>query len=118
MRAIDELDMIVVHVEAADESAHMGSPAEKVKALERMDEMVVGPLLRKLQAGGEWRMLVAADHPTLCRTRGHSAEPPLFAYAGSGIAAVEKVPFTEAATTRGGYWIREGHRLMETFLRA
>jgi 2,3-bisphosphoglycerate-independent phosphoglycerate mutase len=118
IRAIDELDMIVVHVEAADESAHMGSPTEKVKALERIDEMVVGPLLRKLQSGGEWRMLIAADHPTLCRTRGHSAEPPLFAYAGSGIPGVEKVPFTEAATTRGGYWIREGHRLMEAFLKA
>jgi 2,3-bisphosphoglycerate-independent phosphoglycerate mutase len=117
VRAIDELDMIVVHVEAADESAHMGSPSEKVKALERIDEMVVGPLLRKLQAGGDWRMLVAADHPTLCTTRGHSDIPPLFAFAGTGIAAVEDVPFTEAATDRGGYWIREGHRLMETFLR-
>lgn len=117
VRAIDELDMIVVHVEAADESAHMGSPSEKVKALERIDEFVVGPLLRKLQAGGEWRMLVAADHPTLCTTRGHSDVPPLFAFAGTGIAPTEKVTFTEAAADRGGYWIREGHRLMEAFLR-
>ncbi len=116
VRALDEFDLIVVHVEAADESAHMGNPFEKVKALERIDELVVGPLLRRLQAGGEWRMLVAVDHPTLCATRGHSAEPPLFAFAGTGIVAREKVPFTEAAADRGGYWIREGHRLMATFL--
>jgi 2,3-bisphosphoglycerate-independent phosphoglycerate mutase len=62
-------------------------------------------------------MLVAVDHPTPCTTKGHSSVPPLFAYAGTGIAAVEKVPFTEAATERGGYWIREGHKLMEAFLR-
>jgi 2,3-bisphosphoglycerate-independent phosphoglycerate mutase len=117
VRALDELDMIVVHVEAADESGHMGNPAEKVKALERIDELVVGPLLRRLEAAGEWRMLVAVDHPTPCTTRGHSSVPPLFAYAGTGIAAVEKVPFTEAATERGGYWIREGHKLMGEFLR-
>ena len=117
MRAIDDLDMIVVHVEAADESAHMGSPSEKVKALERIDAMVVGPLLRKLQSGGDWRLLVAADHPTLCTTRGHSAEPPLFAFAGTRIPAVEKVRFTEAEADRGGTWFREGHRLMEAFLR-
>jgi 2,3-bisphosphoglycerate-independent phosphoglycerate mutase len=118
VRALDEFDLIVVHVEAADESAHMGNPFEKVKALERIDELVVGPLLRRLQAGGEWRLLVAVDHPTSCATRGHSAEPPLFAFAGTGIVAGEKGPFTEAAADRGGYWIREGHRLMTTFLRA
>jgi 2,3-bisphosphoglycerate-independent phosphoglycerate mutase len=117
VRALDELDLIVVHVEAADESGHMGNPAEKVKALECIDELVVGPLLRKLEAGGEWRVLVAVDHPTPCTTKGHSAVPPLFAYAGSGIPAVERVPFTEVAAERGGYWIREGHKLMETFLR-
>lgn len=118
VRALDEFDLIVVHVEAADESAHMGNPIEKVKALELIDELVVGPLLRRLQAGGEWRMLVAVDHPTSCATRGHSAEPPLFAFAGTGIVAGEKVPFTEAAADRGGCWIREGHRLMAAFLQA
>lgn len=116
VRALDDLDLIVAHVEAADESAHMGSPAEKVKALERIDELVVGPLLRKLQAAGDWRMLVAVDHPTPCTTRGHSAEPPLFAYAGSGVPAAERVPFTEAGAARGGRWVREGHRLMGEFL--
>ena len=117
LRAIDEYDMIIVHVEAADEAAHMGSAAEKVKALGRIDEAVVGPLLEKMRGLPEWRMLVAADHPTLTRTRGHSAIPPLFAYAGTGVTAVEKAPFTDAAADRGGYWMREGHRLMETFLR-
>jgi 2,3-bisphosphoglycerate-independent phosphoglycerate mutase len=122
--ALDEVEMIVAHVEAADESAHMGNPAEKVKALERIDELVVGPLLRRLRAGearGEpWRMLVAVDHPTPCTTRGHSSVPPLFAYAGTGVTgpATGSAPraFTEGAADRAGDWIREGHRLMAQFL--
>jgi len=118
VKALDRVDLIVAHVEAADEAAHMGRPDEKVKALERIDELVVGPLLRRLEAEPQWRMLVAVDHPTPCTTRGHSAQPPLFAYAGTGVAAVENAPFTEAAAAAGGHWIREGHRLMEAFLGA
>jgi 2,3-bisphosphoglycerate-independent phosphoglycerate mutase len=118
VRALDDLDLIVVHVEAADESGHMGNSAEKVKALERIDEAVVAPLLDRLRAAGEWRMLLAVDHPTPCTTKGHSAVPPLFAYAGTGVDAVERAPFHEAAAERGGHWIREGHRLMEAFLKS
>ena len=117
VRALDEFDLVVVHVEAADESAHMGNAGEKVLALERMDEAVVGPLLGRLARSPAWRVLVAVDHPTLTTTRGHSAIPPLFAYAGTGVAAVERAPFTEAAAERGGYRVEPAHRLMEVFLR-
>ena len=117
VRALDELDLVIVHVEAADESAHMGSAAEKVKALERIDEAVVAPLLERLAREPAWRALVAVDHPTLTTTRGHSAIPPLFAYAGSGVPAVERAPYTEAAAERGGYRVEPAHRLMAEFLR-
>jgi 2,3-bisphosphoglycerate-independent phosphoglycerate mutase len=118
VRALDRLDMIVAHVEAADEAAHMGDAGEKVKALERLDAAIVGPLLERLAASPEWRILVAADHPTLTTTRGHSAIPPLFAFAGTGIAAVEQAPFTEAAAERGGYWVTPAHALMRSFVGA
>ena len=116
VRALDEFDLIVVHVEAADEAGHMGDPEEKVRALERMDEAIVGPLLRRLAESPEWRMLLAVDHPTPCTTRGHSAVPPLFAFAGSGVPAGDQAPFTEAAADRGGCWIRPGHQLIRAFL--
>jgi 2,3-bisphosphoglycerate-independent phosphoglycerate mutase len=117
VRALDGFGLIVVHVEAADESAHLGDAGEKVRALERMDEAIVGPLLEKLAGSPQWRVLVAVDHPTLTTTRGHSAIPPLFAFAGTGIEAVERAPFTEPAAERGGHWITPGHRLMDVFLR-
>jgi 2,3-bisphosphoglycerate-independent phosphoglycerate mutase len=114
--ALDRLDMIIVHVEAADESAHMGKADEKVKALERIDEHIVGPLFERITREQEWRMLVAADHPTLTSTRGHSSIPPLFAFCGTGIEAVERAPFTEAEAERGGYWITPAHDLMRVFV--
>lgn len=117
LEALDRYDLVVVHVEAADEAAHMGRADEKVKALERMDAHIVGPILRRLRSLPEWRILVAADHPTLTRTRGHSPIPPLFAFAGTGIPAVEKRPFEEASAEAGGYRVIPGHDLLEIFLR-
>jgi 2,3-bisphosphoglycerate-independent phosphoglycerate mutase len=116
VRALDRLDMIIVHVEAADESAHMGKADEKVKALERIDEHIVGPLWERVTREPEWRMLVAADHPTLTSTRGHSSIPPLFAFSGTGIEAVEKARFTEAAAEAGGWWITPAHEMMRAFV--
>jgi 2,3-bisphosphoglycerate-independent phosphoglycerate mutase len=116
--ALDEFDMVIVHVEAADEAAHMGSPAEKVKALERIDEMVVGPVLAKLRSFPERRVLVAADHPTDCRSRGHSAVPPPFCYAGTGVAPNGGTRYTEAAAEATGLWMRPGHGLMDAFFRS
>jgi 2,3-bisphosphoglycerate-independent phosphoglycerate mutase len=118
VRALEEFDLVIVHIEAADESAHLGDAGEKVRALERMDEAIVGPLLETLAGSAAWRVLVAVDHPTLTTTRGHSAIPPLFAFAGTGFEVVERVPFTEPAAERGGYWITPGHRLMDIFLRS
>jgi 2,3-bisphosphoglycerate-independent phosphoglycerate mutase len=117
VRALEDFDLVIVHVEAADESAHLGDAGEKVRALERMDQAIVGPLLEGLARNPAWRILVAVDHPTLTTTRGHSAVPPLFAFAGMGVDAVERAPFTEPAAERGGHWITPGHRLMDVFLR-
>jgi 2,3-bisphosphoglycerate-independent phosphoglycerate mutase len=117
VKALDEFDLIVVHVEAADEAAHMGSPEEKIKALERIDAMVVGPVMERLRAFPDWRVLVAADHPTTCATRGHSAVPPPFCYAGTGIPPNGGTRYTEAAAERTGLWADPGHTLMESFCR-
>ena len=69
VRALDDYDLVVVHVEAPDESAHQGMAEEKVKALERIDQAVVGPLLAALRARGDYRILVAPDHATLVRNK-------------------------------------------------
>ena len=113
--ALDEYDLIVVHVEAPDEAGHLGDADEKVKALECMDELVVGPLLAELRRRGDWRMLVAPDHPTPVSTTAHSAVPPPFCFAGTGVAA-EGRAFCEREAVAGGWMVEPGHKLMREFL--
>jgi 2,3-bisphosphoglycerate-independent phosphoglycerate mutase len=116
VRALEEHDLVVVHVEAADEAGHLGDAAEKVRSLERIDELIVGPLLAALARRPAWRILVAPDHPTPVGTKAHSATPPLYCYAGSDVAGGSGRRFTEAEATASGVWIDPGTALMSEFL--
>jgi 2,3-bisphosphoglycerate-independent phosphoglycerate mutase len=117
VKALDDYDVVVVHVEAPDESAHQGMAEEKVKALERIDQAVVGPLLAALRARGDYRVLVAPDHATTVWNKAHDATPPPFCYAGTGIGPGSGRAFTEAEAAATGVLVDPGHTLLETFLR-
>src|SRR5262249_13752085 len=68
VEALGAFDLVCVHVEAPDEASHEGKAAEKVKALERIDEHIVGPLLAALPRYGDYRILVEPDHRTTLKT--------------------------------------------------
>jgi 2,3-bisphosphoglycerate-independent phosphoglycerate mutase len=116
--ALDQYDLVAVHIEAPDEAAHSGDWRTKIEALERIDELVVGPVLEALRRHAHWRILVAPDHPTPCTTMAHSSEPPPFCMAGRGIAAVERRPFSEREALAGGWLLERGYELMGLFCRA
>ncbi len=115
--ALDRFDLVAVHVEAPDEAGHLGDAAEKVRAIERVDELIVGPLLEAARRHDAWRVLVAPDHPTPVSTKAHSAVPPPFCFAGTGIEPVERRPFCEAGAEAGGFFVDPGHTLLDRFIR-
>lgn len=118
VEALDEFDLVVVHVEAPDEAGHQGNAGAKVAALERIDECVVGPMIQRLRREPQWRVLVAPDHPTPVRTRVHSAAPPPFCLAGHAIQPVVRKPFSEKNALETGFLVDPGRELMTYFLRA
>lgn len=113
VRALTEGDFVFVHVEAPDEASHMGSATEKVAAIERFDELVVGPVLGAAAGAGRFRVMVCPDHPTLLRTRTHDASPVPYAAFGAGIPRAESSAFSEAQAIRGGPHFDPGWRMME-----
>ena len=115
--AIDDYDLVFVHVEAPDEAGHNADLAGKVHSLEQIDLHVVGPILRKLQAGAEdWRIMVLPDHPTPISLRTHTAEPVPFAIAGARMEHILCEPFTEETAQASDLHIEKGCDLMEYFL--
>ncbi len=117
VRALETYDVVIAHVEAPDEAGHLGDAKEKVLALERVDEHVVGPLLEAVRGYDSWRVLVAPDHPTPVTTRAHSAVPPPWCFAGTGVAADAGTSFSETAAKSSGVMIDPGTSLIDEFIR-
>ncbi len=117
VQALEQFDLVVVHVEAPDEAGHLGDAAAKVNAIERVDAEIVGPLMERLRGFPAWRMLIAPDHPTPVETRVHSAAPPPFCLAGTRIPSVVSRSFGETSAREADLFIENGHELMEFFLR-
>ena len=118
VEALDEHDLVFVHVEAPDEAAHNADPQGKVGALEQIDKHIAGPVLERLRAEGDegWRVLVLPDHATPCNVRTHTADPVPFAIAGARVKAVVREPFHEQTGRASDLHIKRGCELMEYFL--
>jgi 2,3-bisphosphoglycerate-independent phosphoglycerate mutase len=121
LEALDRWDFLFLHVAAPDEGGHLGDPQQKIAAIERIDEDVLGPLLEGLRArGGEWRMMVMADHPTPCGRRTHTADPVPFAVYVSGHetkVTTQKRAYHERDAREQGIFVPEAHTLLERLLR-
>jgi len=118
IEALNDHDLVFVHIEAPDEASHGGNAPVKKAAIEQIDRHIVGPVLEALERFESWRILVLPDHPTPVRHGAHSAEPVPFAMAGTGITGILHLGFGESNAARSGFRIDNGHELMEYFLKS
>jgi 2,3-bisphosphoglycerate-independent phosphoglycerate mutase len=116
VQALEDHDIVCVHIEAPDEASHEGRAEAKIEALERIDRHIVGPLREALQAYDHWRILISPDHSTLLRTRAHDRAPVAWAIAGTGVTASGKTYDEASARAGGAPFLEHGYRLMERFL--
>lgn len=115
--ALDQYDLVCVHIEAPDEASHEGRHDAKIEALEQIDRCIVGPLLEKLQQTGDYRMLVTPDHPTPCATKKHSHGNVPVAICGNGIEPDDAEHYDECQAAAGALQLAHGWDLMEHFIR-
>jgi 2,3-bisphosphoglycerate-independent phosphoglycerate mutase len=116
VEALGAFDLVCVHVEAPDEASHEGKAAEKVKALERIDEHIVGPLLDALPRYGEYRILIEPDHRTTLATRAHAHGAVAFAACGADLAPNGADRYDELAAATTGLSFDPGWHLMKWWL--
>jgi 2,3-bisphosphoglycerate-independent phosphoglycerate mutase len=116
IKALEDHDIVCVHVEAPDEASHEGRADAKVKAIEEIDRHIVAPALEALAKYDRWRILISPDHSTLLRTKAHDRAPVAWAMAGTGLPASGLTYDEIAAKEGGGPFFDQGFRLMEKFL--
>ena len=112
-------DFVYIHIEAPDEMGHQGSYERKVKAIENIDEMIVGPLVKKLDAAGEaFRMLILPDHPTPVRLRTHTSDSIPYLLYDSSDKKGDGVLYCEENAAKTGHFEAQGHKIIEKLFKA
>lgn len=119
LSALERVDLAYIHVEAPDEAGHSGNYKDKIKAIEDIDALVVGTVLRGMKAFDEYRIMLLPDHPTPIEVRTHTDEPVPFAiYDSREKKKNEGAAYDESIARRADITVvDEGHRLMEYFIK-
>lgn len=97
-------DFVCIHLEAPDESTHNGSLSDKLLAIHQIDEEILAPLVRWMEAQSmEHRILLLSDHKTLMTTRTHDGDPVPFLIYDSRYSQGSGLTYTEAHGELGPY---------------
>ncbi len=118
LKALDKNDYVYLHVEAPDEASHSGNLADKIRAIEAFDSLVVGTVLNGIKKFGNYRILCAPDHPTPVVLMTHTSDPvPFIIYSGETEPNDAVAGYDEDSAAKTGLVVAEGFRLMEMLRR-
>ena len=117
-------EYIYLHVEAPDECGHQGDIKGKVTSIERIDQMIAGPVWQyleknRLQTGENYRILILPDHPTPIATRSHDSSPVpflLFRSENSNDNHAGTVNYCESESKETGVFFDSGPALFTAFI--
>ena len=110
----DGYDFAYIHVEAPDEMGHQGSVERKVKAIENLDEFIIGPLVEEMKAKGEdVRVLILPDHPTPIRVRTHTADDVPYLLYDSTAEEDHTWDYNEADANASGNRVKKGYEIID-----
>lgn len=113
----DGFDFVYVHIEAPDEMGHQGSAENKIKAIEFIDDQVIGPVTEALRAAGtDFRMLILPDHPTPVRVRTHTSDPVPYLLYDSTKTVEGSGTYSEKTGQKSGKVLEKGYRLIDHLL--
>ena len=113
----DGYDFVYIHVEAPDEMGHQGLVNEKIEAIEKIDQFIIGPLVEALNDSDEaYRFLVLPDHPTPIRVRTHTnGNIPYLLYDSTKQLGSQET-YDEKIGEASGNVRENGYQLMNYFL--
>ncbi|HNW39860.1 MAG TPA: phosphoglycerate mutase, partial [Candidatus Omnitrophota bacterium] len=113
IKSLNKHDFVFVHVEAPDEAGHNGDLREKLTAIERFDQSIVGSFLEYCKDKTDFRILVLPDHATPVSLKTHSSEAVPFALYGQDVQKGEFLNYSEKEAQKSGLYFKNGYQLME-----
>jgi len=117
LKSLGKNDFVFVHVEAPDEAGHNGDLREKIAAIERFDQLVVGKVLEAFKQKKDFRILVMPDHATPLSVKTHTRDIVLFGIYGQGIEAGQALSYCEKEAEKSDLYFDKGYELMDYFIK-
>lgn len=114
LKALEENDLVFVHVEAPDEAGHERDHAKKVKAIEDLDKRLIGNLLEGLNE--PCTIAVLPDHPTPISIGTHTRDPVPFAIRSPFLDPDGVEKFDEISAKDGAFGMIEHESLISLML--
>ena len=115
IEALKDHDVLFVHIEAPDEAGHAQLIDEKIKAIERIDEFIVGPIIDSLE-GQDFKAAILPDHPTPIDIGTHTRDDvPMIIYSSSKDGD-ECESFDEEGVLKGSVEKQEGYKLLSRMI--
>ena len=110
-------DFVYIHVEAPDECGHRHEIQNKVKAIELIDEHILGPVSEYLASTGEtFKILITPDHATPLSLKTHTNDPVPFMIYNSADSKKGVEIFNEKTAAETGLFVETGHSIMNKFI--
>jgi len=118
LNSLNDVDLTMIHIEATDETGHLGKAELKIQAIEDLDNLVVGPILEGIKNFKDYKILVMSDHPTPIDLRTHVNEPVPFAIYSSNDESIkdESLSYTETIASNTKVYLDKGWKLISVLL--
>jgi 2,3-bisphosphoglycerate-independent phosphoglycerate mutase len=116
LKALEDHDLVYIHVEAIDECSHMGDMKLKLQAIEDFDSKIVAPVLAALKDRKDVRFAILPDHPVPLSLRKHTTTPVPLAVCGCGIAKDATEFYGESVCPAGALGKLAGDALVKLLL--
>ncbi len=114
--ALKDHDFVYVHIEAPDECGHQGDGEGKIRAIEKIDEVVNYVVEKMDENNEEYCIAVLPDHATPLILRTHVSEPVPFIVYNSVRPANSGLGYTENEGAKGVY-LSNGRALIQYMLK-
>lgn len=116
INALNDYDVVFIHVEAPDEAGHIGDLALKIKAIEDFDQRVIGTILSEIPFK-DYKLMVLPDHSTPIEIKTHSRDDvPFIIYNNLDIRNNPQAVYTEKFVKSKSKETIIGHNLMRKFI--
>ncbi len=116
LEALEDHDLVFIHVEAPDEAGHAGDLKEKIRAIERIDNRILGKLWKELPQHHDFAMAILPDHLTPLSVRTHTPEPVPYAMFKSGRLKDDVESYHEFSVKNGSQGLLEGYQFLRNFM--